>query len=88
MGKRAARSKNTASMHTRDWPWVTTLVSNTSVAEFMSSYIIVGTSDRQPKGLPQAWPGPDPNFIEVFDEAAVRTAYGPLWLGGCSKTRL
>lgn len=68
MGKRAARSKNAASMHTRDWPWVTTLVSNTSVAEFMSSYIIVGTSDRQPKGLPQAWPGHDPDFIEVFGE--------------------
>jgi hypothetical protein len=31
-------------MRTRDWPWVTIVASNTSVAEIDLSYIIVGTS--------------------------------------------
>ena len=70
MGKRAARSKNAASMHTRDWPWVTTLVSDTSVAEFMSSYIIVGTSVFRPWGLTQI----DAVFAEEFGKNSVRIA--------------
>ena len=45
------RSKNAASAHTRDWPWVPIEISNTYVAAISQSYMFVLSAWGLTRGL-------------------------------------